>query len=423
MSDTFTTDLSDALDLTSSEVDAFPADHRVTVPIAENITEAMENAPLGSLYDIVYAALARRLKKVLEPESSLGGLMSRTFVSTVQFRAVNPSYSNELSNSNAAAASNSGAGSYRSKVWGPSPNEKIPFTLPDPVATVPYAMGADPGSEQNKGLFVAKLYADLQQHLPLVLFNVTAKEYVPIGIGGSSYGRRYWQGGNVITEVVYRANLTVEATCTTESDSDTSRLQSLVEATFGPMRDHIDTGAVVNGRTWQLCLPLTLSPSAITETDAPWSQGDDKGAKLYTATVELMNLSFECVTTISKPMRLQISDNAVEAGSMDAASFSIPGETGDFTAPLRLKLGQKQRLIVNGMPITADIAISQSKRVIELRLPRDNNGTYEIVPKRTGEAILRVYDTHMSTSLSNPNPPVGRVASPLFERRVVVTAV
>ena len=401
---------------------ATPENAWVTRPVSENITEAMERTPMGAMAEIVYAILARRLKMLLDPTSPLGNLLPSTFVHTaIQFRAVNPSALSDVV-AHRVPAQASEPGGYRSKIWGPNKEERLPHTTPMPVESVPYTMGQNPGAVQNAGLMIAKLFADLESHVPVVFFNIVTKTYVPMNVGGSSVSRRFWQDGKVVTELVYRVNLTVEASLVTGDDESAANLQSIVEATFGTLRDHVGTGALVSGRSWQLAMPNRLTPSAITEVDAPWAAGDDKGAKLYTSTVGLEDMAFECVMYVGKPVTLLLSDDPVSAGSSSAPNLSIPGETGDLTAPLRLKLGVPQRLIVTGAPLTADVTISQSKRVIEVRHP-SQTGVYEIIPRRTGEAILRLYDTQMTVSAQLEDIPTARTGAPLVERKVVVSAV
>lgn len=402
-----------------------PSTSWTTKAVSESITDAMNKAPMGALAEIVYAVLARRMKMLLDPASPLGSLLPSSFVHTaVQFRALNP---NPLSESGRLPAvmpnQGSGVGSYQSKVWGPNKDERLPHTVPIPTEQVPYAMGQNAGSMPNAGLLIAKLYADLQSHVPVVLFNISNKNYVPMNIGGQSTSRRFWQDGKVVTELVYRATMTVEASLVTGDDEAAANLQAIVEATFGTLRDHVGTGAMVSGPSWQLTMPTRLTPSAITEVDAPWAQGDDKGAKLYTSTVTLEDMSFECISYIGKPVTLLLSDDPIAAGAGQPASLSVPGESGSPTSTLRLQLGVPQRLIVTGAPLTADVSVSQSKRVLELRQPSQTTGIYEIIPRRTGEATLRLYDTGMTVNSQLVDRPTARTGEPLVERKVIVTAV
>lgn len=404
---------------------SMPDNAWVTRPVAESITEAMDAAPMGAMAELVYAVLAQRMKLLLDPSSPLGNLLPSTFVHTaVQFRALNPLSLSETVAAGVPAQAYEPAG-YQSKLWGPNKDERLPHTTPMPVEQVPYAMGQNPGSAQNAGLLIAKLFADLQSHIPVVLFNITAKNYLPINVGGSAVSRRFWQNGKVVSELVYRANLTVEAVCVTADDESAANLQSVVEATFGTLRDHVGTGPLISGRSWQISLPNKLTPSAISEVDAPWAAGDDKGAKLYTSTVGLEDMAFECVMYVGKPVTVLLSnpdgDLAID-GAGRPPSFSIPGETGDLTKPLKLKLGVPQRLIVTGAPLTADVAVSQNKKVIEVRHP-SSTGVYEIIPRRTGEAILRLYDTKMTVTAQLLELPTSQTGAPLVERKVVVSAV
>jgi len=396
-----------------------------TRPIAESITDAMNKAPMGALAEITYAVLARRMKMLLDPSSPLGSILPSSFVHTaVQFRALNPNPISETGRVPAAMANQgSGTAGYQAKVWGPNKEERLPHTVPMPVEQVPYAMGQNAGSLPNAGLLIAKLYADLQSHVPVVLFNITNKNYVPMNIGGQSTSRRFWQNGKVVTELVYRATMTVEASLVTNDDESAANLQAVVEATFGTLRDHIGTGAMVSGSSWQLTLPTRLTPSSINEVDAPWSQGDDKGAKLYTSTVTLEDMSFECVCYVGKAMTMLLSDDLIAAGAGEPTSLSVPGESGDLSLPLRLRLGAPQRLIVTGAPLTADVTVSQSKRVLEIRQPSQTTGVYEVIPRRTGEATIRLYDTGMTVNSQLVDTPTARTGAPLVERKVIVTAV
>lgn len=394
----------------------------VSRPIAESVTESMEKAPLGALYELTYAALGSRLRKLLDPNGPLSGLLTGTLVATaINFRALNPNFGTGGGRI-PTVPPNSGAGSnsYASRIWGPQKDERMPMPMPLGTATPTYAIDQNPITEQNKGLLIAKLFADLQHHLPCVLFNITSKTYVPIGIGGSSVSKRFYQDGKVISELAYKAMISVEATAVTEDDESTSNLQAIIEACFGTLRDQVAFGSAVSGKSWQLMMPIKLSPSNITEVDAPWSQGDDKGAKLYTATVGLDEMMFECFTYVGKPMAPLLSRDVADAGTSGPASISLAVGDDDLSGPLRLRLGQAQRLTVTNGPVSADLAISQTKRVVELRQPYQG-GVYQIIPRRTGEATLYLYDTQMT--IASSESPTARVGAPLAQRKVVVSAV
>jgi len=416
--------VTETLNLDVTLTNSSPEGSWVSRPVADSITESMERAPLGALYELTYAALASRLRKLLDPNSPVGNLLTGTLVATaVNFRALNPNFGTGGGRiPTVPPNSGAGANSYASKIWGPQPDERMPTPEPLPTGSQAYAIDQNPITEQNKGLLVAKLFADLQNHLPCVLFNLTSKTYVPIGIGGSATSKRFFQNGQVITELAYKSMLSVEATAITEDDESTSNLQAIIEACFGTLRDQMAYGAAISGKSWQLMLPTKLSPSNITEIDAPWSQGDDKGAKLYTATVGLDDMMFECFTYVGKPMAPLLSLDPSNAGSDGPASITLAVGTDDPTAPLQLRLGQPQRLTVTNGPVNSDLAISQTKRVVELRQPYQG-GVYQIIPRRTGEATLYLYDTHMTVPAASSEAPTARTGAPLAQRKVVVSAV
>jgi hypothetical protein len=403
-------------------VNSMPDNVFLSKPVAESITDAMNNAPMGAMAEIVYASLAARLKCLLDP-SGLLGLMASSFVHTaVQFRAVNPGFRAPGAPVPSVMA-NQGPGGRYARIWGPHRDERLPHTVPLSTEEVPYAMGQDPGELPNQGLVVEKLFADLQNHLPVVMFNITSKNNVPMAIGGSAVTGQYWHNGKTVTQLGYRVILTVEATLVTNDDESAANLQAIVEAAFGTLRDQVSSGALISGRSWELTLPTKLSPSSIAEVDAPWSAGDDKGAKLYTSTIGLEDMTFECVMYVSRPVNLRLSQDLESAGAYGAVNITVPGENTATTEPLRLKLGAVSKLIVNGMNLTTDVAVSQNKRVVELRKPNQGSGTYEIVARRTGEAVLRLYDTGMTVNSQSTNPLPSVTGEPLFERKVIVTAV
>jgi hypothetical protein len=395
----------------------------ITRPVAESVTEAMERAPLGALYAITYASLASRLRAVTDPTGPLAELLCQSLVhDAINFRSLNRQFlTGGLAVPTIQPNSGAGAGEYHSKLWGPQKDERLPSPLPlEAESPLAYAVGQDAVSEQNKDLLIAKLFADLQHHLPCVLFNVTSKTYTPIGIGGSSVTKRFFRDGIVVSELGYKAMLSVEATLVTGDDNATSSLQAIVEACFGTLRDQIGSGSVVSGRSWQLTLPTQLSPSTITETDAPWSQGDKNG-KLYTATVGLEQMMFECITRIGKPLALLVSENPVVSDGI--ASIGLASETST-TGDMQLRLGgPPQRLVLNGMPLTADLFVSQAKRVLEIRKPWGGSGFYEVIPRRVGEATLVMFDTKMTVPAQQPQTNAGRAEAPLVQRKVVVSAV
>jgi len=395
----------------------------VTRPVAESIDEAIDRAPIGALYELVYAALAQRLRSVLNQDIAFGSTLIDSMVHTaVNFRSLNPNFFTGGGRvPTIPPNSGAGAGDYHSSIWGVNKDERLPQTLPQGTTDAAYAPGQDPTPKQNKGLLVAKLFADLESHIPLVLFNITSKTYVPTGIGGSAATKRFYKDGYVVSELGYKVVLSVEATAVTEDDESASNLQAIVEATFGTLRDQVGTGSAVMGSSWQLTLPTQLSPSPITETEAPWSQGDDKGGKLYVATVGLENMMFEAITYAAKPIAANLVAPPAEASGVSTISLAV-GDT-DPSGPIRLQLGKPQRLVLSNTPLTSDLTVSQSKRVVDLRKPFQGSGAYEIIPRRTGEATLVLYDTGMTISATSAETGSSRVGEPLAQRKVVVTAV
>lgn len=397
----------------------------ITRPVSHSVTEAIDKAPMGAVYELTYAVLAKRLRDMLDPtQAEVHGLMIDSLVhSAINFRSLNPNfYTGGGRVPTVPQNSGAGAGAYHSSIWGVNKDERLPETKPLTTPDQPYAMGQDPTPEQNKGLLIAKLFNDLQHHLPLVLFNVTNKRYIPIGIGGSSASRRFYKDGKSVTELAYRVELSVEATAVTEDDESTSNLQAIIEAAFGTLRDHLGTGSAITGSSWQLWLPTNVTPSPITEIDSPWSQGDDKGSKLYTGTVGLEQMQFEAIAYVGKPVTALIANDSPDV-NRGLPSITLATESSSATEPLQLKLGMPQRLVLHNTPVTTDLVVSQSKRVIELRKPFHGSGVYEIIPRRTGEANLFLYETGMVVSATGPNKPSARVGEPLVQRKVVVTAV
>jgi len=405
--------------------DATPRDAWVSRPVSESVNEAMDNAPLGAMHELVYAALAQRLRTILDPNSSVGGLITNLVHTAVNFRSLNHNFAAGGGHvptvpPNAGA----GAGSYHSSIWSPSPDERLPATAPMANPAAAYAAGQNPANLHNKGLLIAKLFADLQHHLPLVLFNMTSETPQALGVGGSAVSRRFFKNGAVVSELGYRAMISVEATAVTQDDESASNLQGIIKAAFSTLRDQVGTGSTISGRSWQLTMPTQISPSSITELDAPWSQGDDKGSKLYSATVGLESMMFECIVYVQRPVNLLITnDLSFEVGTgVPSIYLAASGET-DPEEPLILRLGHSQRLVVANASVTTDLVASQSKRVIELRKPYQGSGFYEIIPRRTGEANLFLYETHMTVSATTSERPSARVGDPLVKRKVVVTAV
>ena len=404
--------------------DTTPEGAWVTREIAGSVSEKIDRAPVGALYELVYAVLASRLREVLSPDNNLSGLMIDQLVHTaVNFRSLNPNFfAGGGRVPTTPPNSGAGSGAYHSALWGPAHDERLPNAAPLPTTDHTLAAGQDATPMQNRGLLIAKLFTDLQQHLPVVLFNITSKTYQPIGIGGSSASRRFYKDGQVITELAYRAIISVEATAVAEDDEAASNLQAIVEMAFGTLRDHVGSGSSVSGKSWQIMMPMQVSPSPITETEAPWAQGDDKGGKLYIGTVGLDNMSFESVSYIGKPVTLHLT-TPPDLSFNGQAHLALASGDPDPDGPIHMKLGKKERLVLTNAPLTSDLVVSQSKRVVELRKPYHGSGVYEIIPRRTGEATLVLYDTGMTLSAMSNEPPTARVGEPLVQRKVVVTAV
>jgi hypothetical protein len=384
----------------------------------------MEAAPVGAMHEIVYAVLAKRLKRLLTADSPLQALLAQNLVHTaINFRALNPGFFASPGGHTPTTPPNTGAqpGDYHSKIWGPTHDERIPHTDPAPTASVPYSIPQDPQNEQNKGLLIAKLFADLQHHIPLVLFNISDEDYIATGVGGDAVVRKAYRNGMALTTLGYMRGLTVEATIVAGDQTAASELKAIVESCFGLLRDQVDSGASVVGRSWALNLPTSLGLSQIQEVDAPWSMGDDKGAKIYTSVITLNNLVFECYATIGREVSLAVSFpvDDVPAISLDQDS--------DPTKPIQLKLGVPVRLRASGMPITAQVMVSQTKRVIEVQNPLvSGTGYFEVIPRRVGEADILLVDTGSSAPLGIGTAGAsgrGVTSGALTTRHVVVTAV
>jgi hypothetical protein len=380
----------------------------------------MERAPLGAMHELTYAVLAQRLRSILGADM---GLVNSLVHTAINFRSLNPNFS-AGSGYVPTVPPNSGAGahSYHSSIFAPNKDERLPATAPDPTTAHVYTEGQDPNQLSGKGLLVAKLFSDLENHLPAVLFNLTSETQQPIGVGGSAASRRFYKDGRVVTELSYKAMISVEATAICEDDEAAANLQGIIKAAFSVLRDQVGTGATITGQSWQLMLPTQISPSSITELEAPWAQGDDKGGKLYTATVGLENMMFECFTYVARPVDALLSTDV--SGETDGpATIALASGDTDLSEPMRLKLGTVQRLVLGNAPITSDLAVSQTKRVVEVRKPYQGSGVYEIIPRRTGEATLFLYDTPMTISATTSEKPAGKIGEPLTQRKVVVTAV
>lgn len=398
--------------LMDAKWDTSPNKLVVSRSVSESISETMDRSPLGSMYDIVYAVFTQRLKSLLDPESPVSGMINGIIPQAVNFRALNTGIIP------VAAPPNSGVGSMSrmSKIWGTQPDERLPTTLPMENGQIPYNMGQSPALEANKGLLIARVFADLQNHLPCVLFNVTGKTNVPMGIGGSSIVKKFLHNGLAVSQLGYTSTLTIEATVVTGGETDTANLQMIVEAAFGVLRDQIGTGAIANGKSWQLTMPTRVTPSTISETEAPWSQGDDKGSKLYIATVGLEDVRFECYQLVARNNKPLFTSTPSSTGDVLSITRNGEGAQGD----MNMVLGEKSQLRITGLPLNGYVTISQTKKVVDLNF---EGGRYILSARRTGRATLLVYATPTALSLGVGAMPAGAATEPIYRREVVVSAV
>ena len=386
----------------------------VSRPVSESITETMDRAPQGSVNDIVYAVLGRRLRTLLDPDSPVGDLLGKAIIpQAVNFRALN---AGTVPRTPPAPNAGTSSGKYHGRVFGTQPDERMPTTLPLPTGSLPYAIGQDPGLAANAGVLIARVFADLQSHIPCVLFNMTAKTPKPMNIGGQALTRKFRHKGKTVSELGYYATISVEATVVTNDETATGNLQAIVEAAYWTLRDHVGTGAVIGGKQWQMTMPVRVSPSTISEVDAPWSGGDDKGGKLYVATVGLEDMSFECYSYVERRTDAIISSAGAFA---DTLSVALQGED-DTAGPLRVPLGSRSKVIITGMELSHHVVVDQTKKVVDLSFV---NGHYVLTARRKGTAKIRVYDAGMTVALGASAQPAGRVSAPLYTREVVVSAV
>jgi hypothetical protein len=388
-----------------------PDTYWVSRPVAESITQAMEAQPLGAMHQIIYASLSSKLKSILTPSNPLFDLFSSTFVNTaINFRALNPqmNYPERVPALPPSSAQ-------QTQVWGMPHDPRLPNSLPEGVANVSFAPGQNPQTEQNQGLLVAKLFSDLQSHIPLVLMNISERRVAPQSIGGGAITGRKFKDGKAVTELSYVCFVSVTMTAVTGDDQATNELQSIIESCFSTLRD--STGSMVYGRKWQLTMPTSVATETITEVDMPGSGGQTKNNKLYVGTVTLQNLLFDCVSYIERPAQLEVSANPVGGYT---PNIQLVGESSS-TGPMQMLLGKPQQLVVGGLKMSETLVVSQTKGVIELQ--KTLGGFWRILPKRTGEATICVYDTGSYLPVNFTGMPPGAAEAATYTRKVVVTAV
>jgi hypothetical protein len=391
-----------------------PTDNFISKPVPETISEAMDAAPLGFMYDLVYAALGRRLKSALSKDSKLAKLMEGTFINVaVNFRALNPDFGNTRQQPPPPTATP------KSAVWGPNKDERLPHTAALPITQGPSV--AMPGSDYTTSVLIAKLFHDLRAHIPLVLFNVSSKVINPTALGGGGANKRFFDSdGNVVTQYVYSSKLTVEVIAITYDDTSTGNLLTCIEACFGTFRDAIDNGAYVQGKSWNMVLPIRYSVSGITDTEAPWSSGDSKDGKIYTATVTLEDILFECVAHATQPLDMRIASLPSDATTV----IRLPSESAAGTDPISLRLNAgPTRLVVGPLPLNSAVLLDNpGKRVADLIQPMSSSsGLFEILPRRVGECEIKVVRTSSPVSLDVPTAGGIDHVEIIARRRVSVT--
>ena len=352
--------------------------------VASTPSQQIEDNPLGFSSDIIYSALVNRLTEALTEDTNLHTIVARSLVGQIvnfQALAVQPTVGIRPNRSDGTGADAD------SNVWSRNKSSVLPTTsmLPMTETTLTALNGPD------RQVMVVKMLADVGQHLPCVLLNITRREAKPVGIGGNALtGRRYDQRGNAVSEYTYLADVDVELTILTGDESSTAALQACVEAVFGTYRDLGGaTGAKISGRRWSVTLSASVPQTApILELDRPWSQNDGKTSKMYSTTVTLADISFECTANI-------IHESASLASFVSKQAAPTLSAVGLRDTTLSLQIGQRTVLTINGMIVgdTPRLSLQSKTRRPPVRIEtpsQTRSGKYEIVAMAEGTVELQI---------------------------------
>lgn len=373
-------------------------------PVAESVTEVMERNPIGFVNDIVYAALAKRLRDAMDPMSAIG----LAIPSVVNFRA--------FTQGGRQPATAAGVSPRRAGLWGEHHDERLPFMPPAEVPLSPGIAGEDNGAA-NQGLVVAHLFTDLQAHVPLVLFNISSRQNVAANVGGDMFQHEERRGNVMVSTYGQTLMLTVEALVVAADDSSAGQLLACVDACFSLFRHQIGTGHTIAGPSWRLHMPTMVATSSIDKQEAPWANGDDKGGDIYTSVATLENVLFEGFVSYE-----QAIDFSLPSFSDEPAGDPSISVNNDQTEDIVMRLGETRRVTVNNAPVASELLVSQKKRIIDLK-PPGAIPSYMITARRTGEAVLALWATSGPTLVTDgpTNEIIGN--APLTQRRIIVTAV
>lgn len=394
----------DLVDLAVSSVSVTPEDAQVRRPlgvirsIPESVSDAMNAAPLGSMYDILYSSLCRRLKDGLTEGTLLNQLLQTTLVSSaVNFRAVAPGFGTSTRPTQQPRADGTGV-SPQTQGWGRNKTNQLPVTLPLDETQTPLS---DPSP--NDGVLIAKLVANLQHLIPCVLFNVTSKISKPVNVGGGSATSKYFDGeGNIVTQYTSHYAINVDLLVVTQDETAAGNLQALVEGVFGVYRDLAGDGAYISGNSWSIVLPSRLPvTSPITEVDSPWAQSDTKNSKLYTSTVTLEEVYFECSMFTKQSIKMDVPvvlrgavtiraprDNTVDPGADQPLTLRIGGPA----VPLEITNLEFRDAVL------LDLRASNGKNIVRLLHPKESrSGLYELLAMRQGTCDIVVASASSGT--------------------------
>lgn len=226
-------------------------------------------------------------------------------------------------------------------------------------------------SQDKRYLQIAKKMAKLWQKLPCILIVDSGSQIVSPGLG-------YYDRKDVIgTDIVYTMtrNFTVSMEFSVGHQSENGA-QELMETVSLMLENRDEIGSIISGPQWEVRLPLTHQRAQVTTQQV----GDDPTQTFAMCSVTA-DIQVEVWYFKKVPGRNSASVSANPVGAKNIYQL----RKAEY--PRTIRIGQKPVLAIKGYPPTVKVYTSDPGVALI-----SNDSQRVIIPIKTGECSIRVYD-------------------------------
>jgi hypothetical protein len=236
---------------------------------------------------------------------------------------------------------------------------------------------------------IARYYQDIKERMPAILIVDSGMEYIDPGLNvidhatswgdtGESGQPLQWQGQFPLTY-----NIPITIICAAADQESADALGSFLTLVFGPLRN-LSGGQRISGRedkgdTWEVCLPLTFTPSPTTNSPI----ADDPKDSVWAMTIDMV-VKFEDRILLQQEMAEVAFPAAPQAQTSGGSLSTALVPTIEF--PDEIKLNESHRIQILNIQDRQRVSLSDG------RIATFDPETLLLSARRLGSFEIQVLD-------------------------------